>query len=439
MIPPAGPLRRYFALRVAIAAVLVVLIFVILGFAIAGSRESERFRAGASRTVGTVVALRTFSDGYDDDFVDFEYPTAAGTKRGTVVAYDIRRYKIGREVVVLFQLSADGGARAELEDEPYDLASPILGASALGALGASLMYLGIRWPRRSMRLVASDEGSFQMLAAPVRPRFFHAARTRLGLYPLDAKSGDLPVVSVPMIGDQAMPVRRTTVLVKGSPRPGGAVVIRMGEQTLWPAGRCRRASSRGVEDLSINFAFTTSAEPDAALPLVIDREFGPRQQVLSIVKIAAALSALWTPLVLWLGPDLLPFAIITFAATVSARRQLWKMKTSIDDQGIFFDGVAKRFTPWSDISAIQLRRSWRGDSWAVYLVLKDEESEIWAAEALAEDDEDEQDGMLVPVVATVSRSRERATALFEEFRRRAEPAGVRILEEWPSGRPDEAG
>ena len=101
---------------------------------------------------------------------------------------------------------------------------------------ARLLFL-----RRVRRLLARDAPSFAMLA--------HVTESRVGpqrlvhLYPLDAPTGSRPLCTVAVL-PRRHGVPRGRVLpveVKGSPRPFGLVVVRIGERVLWPTGPARTA------------------------------------------------------------------------------------------------------------------------------------------------------------------------------------------------------
>lgn len=95
--------------------------------------------------------------------------------------------------------------------------------------------------RRVRRLLVRDAPSFAMLA--------HVTESRVGpqrlvhLYPLDAPAGSRPLCTVAVLPwRHGVPRGRVLpVEVKGSPRPFGLVVVRIGERVLWPTGPARAA------------------------------------------------------------------------------------------------------------------------------------------------------------------------------------------------------
>ncbi|MDP9442688.1 MAG: hypothetical protein M3P34_11045, partial [Actinomycetota bacterium] len=91
---------------------------------------------------------------------------------------------------------------------------------------------------RSRRLAASPGATFAMLGS-VSPRGRFSRRQDLQLYPLDAPPGAPPACAVPLVSARCLPAKVTVfpVEVKGEPRPFGRVVVRVGDEVLWPAGR----------------------------------------------------------------------------------------------------------------------------------------------------------------------------------------------------------
>jgi hypothetical protein len=92
--------------------------------------------------------------------------------------------------------------------------------------------------RRTERLMSARGPSFSMLGA-LRSSGRLRPHVVLDLYPLDTAAAGPPLCSVPLLHTGAVPLGRSyRVEVKGSPRPLGRVVARVGEHTvLWPRGR----------------------------------------------------------------------------------------------------------------------------------------------------------------------------------------------------------
>jgi hypothetical protein len=112
--------------------------------------------------------------------------------------------------------------------------------------------------RRTETLVRARGPSFSMLGAlrssgRVRPHVV------LDLYPLDTAAGGTPICSVPLLHTAAAPLGRSyRVEVKGSPRPLGRVVARLGNDTLlWPRGR----ASWGAAPWSVDPALPRTGSP----------------------------------------------------------------------------------------------------------------------------------------------------------------------------------
>jgi len=89
---------------------------------------------------------------------------------------------------------------------------------------------------RTSRLIRRESPAFAMTAcfAQVRGR----SMPLLHLYSLDAQPGDLPLCAVPIVEtDRIIRTPPFPVEVKGSPRPGGRVVVRVAADIVWPSGR----------------------------------------------------------------------------------------------------------------------------------------------------------------------------------------------------------
>jgi hypothetical protein len=97
--------------------------------------------------------------------------------------------------------------------------------------------------RRTERLMSARGPSFSMLGA-LRSSGRLRPHVVLDLYPLDTSAAGPPLCSVLLLHTGAMPLGRTyRVEVKGSPRPLGRVVARVGDHAvLWPRGRASWAT-----------------------------------------------------------------------------------------------------------------------------------------------------------------------------------------------------
>ncbi|MGE3620862.1 MAG: hypothetical protein AB7L84_10420 [Acidimicrobiia bacterium] len=95
--------------------------------------------------------------------------------------------------------------------------------------------------RRTRRLVASPSPGFRMLGALSRT---WPGRARLHLYPADAPAESPPLCSIRVLDTAQAPFGVAfPVEVKGSPRPMGRVVARVGPRIAWPVGRALRTAS----------------------------------------------------------------------------------------------------------------------------------------------------------------------------------------------------
>ena len=153
---------------------------------------------------------------------------------------------------VVAELDAGGADEGDAVDVAYDVDDPyrverldrrprrdlrpwiIIGGLlvAVGSLAAA------QWSARRQRRLAADESTvFSMLAAIHHSRL--SVVPRLSLYALDSVAGERPVCTIRLAdirvegpGDACFPVE-----VKGIPRPTGLVVVRCGDDVLWPRGR----------------------------------------------------------------------------------------------------------------------------------------------------------------------------------------------------------
>lgn len=107
----------------------------------------------------------------------------------------------------------------------------------LPLLPLAVVLLRLLRLRRVEWLLRNPGPTFAMLGSLHPPRRF-AKRCDLGLHALDARPGAKPLCSLPVVTTGGAPVGEFgfRVEVKGSPRPGGTVVARAGEEVLWPAG-----------------------------------------------------------------------------------------------------------------------------------------------------------------------------------------------------------
>lgn len=106
------------------------------------------------------------------------------------------------------------------------------------AVAGSAIWLGarVRRLRRSRRIAAAAEPAYRMQAVPLSGRLF-GRRWRLALFDVDARPGDSAVCVVPVVGQPVLDGVRP-VDAKGTPRPGGEVVVReVAGRLWWPAGR----------------------------------------------------------------------------------------------------------------------------------------------------------------------------------------------------------
>jgi hypothetical protein len=125
--------------------------------------------------------------------------------------------------------------------------------------------------RRTERLMAAPGPSFSMLGV-LRPSGRLRPQVVLDLYPLDTPLGGAPLCSVPLLHTGAVPLGRSyRVEVKGSPRPLGGVVARLGRGTmLWPRGRASWGSWPWAEEPELappgTLPTPTEAEPAVNRP-----------------------------------------------------------------------------------------------------------------------------------------------------------------------------
>ncbi|MGC1206342.1 MAG: hypothetical protein WA880_00135 [Ornithinimicrobium sp.] len=111
-----------------------------------------------------------------------------------------------------------------------------------------IISTGVRWwsVRQSGRLARSSGQAFAMVCVVAEGGW--TGRLRAHLYPVDAGAGSLPLCTVRLITSRwvdengvgrTLPAQSAAfpVLVKGSPRPFGRVVIRVGDNVLYPAQR----------------------------------------------------------------------------------------------------------------------------------------------------------------------------------------------------------
>ena len=160
-----------------------------------------------------------------------------------------RNELVGQVVADLDAGGADEGDAVDVAydlDDPYHIERldrrprrdlrPLVIAGALLVAAGSLA--AAQWSARRQRRLAADESTaFSMLAAIHHSRL--SVVPRLSLYALDSVAGERPVCTIRLAdirvdgpGDACFLVE-----VKGIPRPTGLVVVRCGEEVLWPRGR----------------------------------------------------------------------------------------------------------------------------------------------------------------------------------------------------------
>jgi hypothetical protein len=192
----------------------------------------------------------------DDRLAEIELLTRGPFAPATIVAGEDDETQARYPHEVVGQVSADidsGGAAAGDSvavaydiDDPYrveprdgrprrDLTPWIVVGAVLVAAGSCA---AAQWSARRQRQLAADESTaFSMLATIHHSRL--SIVPRLSLYALDSATGERPVCTIRLAdirvdgpGDACFPVD-----VKGIPRPTGLVVVRCGDEVLWPRGR----------------------------------------------------------------------------------------------------------------------------------------------------------------------------------------------------------
>jgi hypothetical protein len=178
--------------------------------------------------------------------VDDAAPQARYTHEvvGQVVA-DLDAGGVAEGDPVEIAYDVDDPYRVERRDrEPRrDLTAWIIAGAILVAAGSAA---AAQWSARRQRRLAADESTvFSMLAAIHHSRL--SVVPRLSLYALDSSPGERPVCTTRLAdirvdgpGDACFPVE-----VKGIPRPTGLVVVRCGDDVLWPRGRALVAARHG--------------------------------------------------------------------------------------------------------------------------------------------------------------------------------------------------
>jgi hypothetical protein len=122
------------------------------------------------------------------------------------------------------------------------------------ALSPFLLFVLRLWSNRQfVALAASDAPTLRMFAARIRLRrrwlwtgdeITTRRRMRLALYPLDAPENARPACVIRVHSAVPVPLAGAFLVdVKGSPRPGGRVVLRFGEAVLWPRSRALLTAS----------------------------------------------------------------------------------------------------------------------------------------------------------------------------------------------------
>ena len=148
------------------------------------------------------------------------------------------------------EAGSDVGARVDrfdphdvlLDTDEYPVTSvaDLLLGVLLSLIPAATVGLRMFAVRRLRRLASGNGPSFAMLAA-ISGTWPFGRRARLHLFPLDARPGTAPLCSVPLLVSVGLPAGSAfPVEVKGSPRPLGRVIVRHGNDVLWP--RVRGAS-----------------------------------------------------------------------------------------------------------------------------------------------------------------------------------------------------
>ncbi|MDP9072003.1 MAG: hypothetical protein M3N68_12145 [Actinomycetota bacterium] len=154
------------------------------------------------------------------------------------------------------RLLPEPGQRVRIRVDPDDpddvaLAGDRVSVTANVGSDAPLVVLPLavwaarRWSlRRTERLIATPAPTFAMLGAIAPPRRL-GRRCELHLYPMDATARTPSLCAVPLLTTTGAPIGGPAfpVEVKGSPRPLGRVVARVGQVVLWPSSRGLAAAS----------------------------------------------------------------------------------------------------------------------------------------------------------------------------------------------------
>jgi len=251
----AAPLRRHLLTRLAIG--LPLLAVAALGFTLTSlhGRESRDFERRATRAPGTVTDLMKEEASFIPHIeVSFQAGARVIVTRAAVA--DRGAYHLGQVVTVLYDPSEP--SHIVLDTDRYNAETPFLFWAAVAVGGLLPIVFGWWWVRRIRRLAERPGTAFAVRAtvADLRPRRWNRRRRWVVLHALDAhlpppaETGGGPSANGPLpvhpIGSYPL---MTGVVVdrgvglpteaKGSLRPGGLVVARVGDEIAWPRRRLR--------------------------------------------------------------------------------------------------------------------------------------------------------------------------------------------------------
>lgn len=199
------------------------------------AQAERRLRDRAVRVEGTIESAwdhgQTVPVAYRD-------PSTGTLRRRTVAVLEDRPARIGPIEVLVDPDDPSEVVAGPASYERGDLLETAL-TWLVPALGCVVWAVTRRrrlaWARRTM--ADPTLPSYRMVAVPRRGAVL-ARRWRLDLYAVDSVAGDPAACTVPVVGHPLVDGARV-VDVKGSPRPGGALVAREPGTGIvwWPAGR----------------------------------------------------------------------------------------------------------------------------------------------------------------------------------------------------------
>jgi hypothetical protein len=231
-----------------------------LGFTLTSlhGRESRDFERRAARAPGAVTDLMKDEASFIPHIeVWFQAGAQVIVTRAAVA--DRGAYHVGQVVTVLYDPAEP--THIVLDTDRYNAETPFLFWAAVAVGGLLPIVFGWSWVRRIRRLAERPGTAFAVRAtvADLRPRKWNRRRRWVVLHALDAHlppppagaASDLPASSSgrsPVHPIGSYPLMTGVVLdrgiglpteAKGSLRPGGLVVARVGDEIAWPRRRLR--------------------------------------------------------------------------------------------------------------------------------------------------------------------------------------------------------